>query len=99
MGLGGPELLLAATWVICAVICAIVGSNRKIGGTAGFFLGLFLGIIGLVIVLCSDKVERIIPNFNTSSIPDQLKKYKELLDSGAITEAEYNIQKGRLLNQ
>ena len=30
---------------------------------------------------------------------DQLKKFKDLLDNGAITEDEYNLQKDKLLNQ
>jgi len=33
------------------------------------------------------------------SIPDQIRKYKELLDTGAISEAEYDQQKTKLLNQ
>lgn len=34
----------------------------------------------------------------TSSIADELAKFKTLLDSGAITEAEYSAQKEKLLN-
>lgn len=86
---------------IFAIICMSVGENRDIGRTAGFWLGFFLGLIGLIIVLCSPKiVERpYIPPRPRDSIPDQIKKYKDLLDSGAITENEYNIQKNKLLNQ
>jgi len=66
-----------------------VGSKREIGPIAGGFLGL-LGIIGLIIVLVSPRKE---------SIPFsvQVQRYKELLDSGTITEAEYNHLKGRLI--
>jgi hypothetical protein len=32
------------------------------------------------------------------SVADELKKMKELLDSGVITQAEYDNQKARLLN-
>lgn len=32
------------------------------------------------------------------SVPDELKKYKELLDCGAITQEEYNKKKSELLN-
>ena len=32
------------------------------------------------------------------SVADELKKMKELLDSGVISQAEYDSQKARLLN-
>ncbi len=35
---------------------------------------------------------------NSSSTADELKKYKELLDCGAITEEEYDKKKKQLLN-
>lgn len=34
---------------------------------------------------------------STTSIADELKKFKELLDSGAITQEEFEIQKSKLL--
>ena len=78
------------------LVCALIGDKRGIGRTPGFFLGLLLGVIGLIIVLCSPSNATLNP---FESIPDQLKKYKDLLDSGAITQAEYELQKTRLLNQ
>ena len=36
-------------------------------------------------------------NPSTSSIADELKKFKELLDSGAISQEEFEIQKAKLL--
>ena len=96
--LGAPEIILILVWLAFPIISANVGAKRNIGATAGFFLGLFIGIFGLIIVLCSDKKQDL-SYFQSPSVPDQLKKYKDLLDSGAITEAEYNVQKDRLLNQ
>lgn len=84
--------------IIFGPICATLGRNREVGATAGFFWGLFMGAIGLIIVLCSNKLTNEVYT-QYESIPDQLKKYKDLLDSGAINEVEYNIQKGKLLNQ
>lgn len=84
---------------IFGAICAAIASDRTIGGTAGFFLGFFLGLIGLIIVLCSSRKLDFIPFPPSRSAADELKKYKELLDSGAITEDEYNFQKSRLLNR
>ena len=36
-------------------------------------------------------------NSSTTSIADELKKFKELLDSGAISQEEFEIQKEKLL--
>jgi hypothetical protein len=35
----------------------------------------------------------------TASVADELKKLKELLDSGTLTQAEFDAQKKKLLNQ
>lgn len=45
-----------------------------------------------------DKPEKNIQNATASSA-DEIKKYKELLDSGAITEQEYEKKKKQLLSQ
>lgn len=37
-------------------------------------------------------------NFSSEYVAEELKKYKELLDIGAITEEEYNIKKKEILN-
>lgn len=36
-------------------------------------------------------------NSSTTSIADELKKFKELLDSGTISQEEFEIQKAKLL--
>jgi len=94
MGALEPWQIVLIFGIIFGIICANIGSNRQIGSTAGFFLGFFLGFIGLIIVLCSARKP-----ISFESVPDQVRKYKELLDSGAITEAEYNLQKSRLLHK
>lgn len=96
--MGAPELIIIIYVGLFAFWGYKAGANRNIGSTAGLFLGLFLGFIGIIIVLCSNKIPYNTEYLQAQSIPEQLQKYKELLDSGAITEAEYNIQKGKLLN-
>jgi hypothetical protein len=39
------------------------------------------------------------PGAGTLNVADEIAKLKKLLDSGAITQAEYNSQKKKLLNQ
>jgi len=101
MGLLEPYHILIVLFSILFIPITIwgyrAGGKRKIGSTAGMLLGLFLGLIGILIVYCSDKVEQH-KQHSEESVTDRLKKFKDLLDSGAITEAEYNIQKAKILN-
>jgi len=95
--------LMSWDWIVISCIFgvpgAIIGSNKKIGALGGFLLAFFLNIIGIVILICAKSKNVEHPLITQESIPDQLKKYEDLLDTGAITEAEYNLQKSRLLNQ
>jgi len=77
----------------------IAGSKRSVGGVGGLLLGLCLNIIGIIIIYLTKKIDKNAHiNLKSLSAIDELKKYKELLDSGAITEQEYNVQKERILN-
>lgn len=70
-----------------------------------FFVGFFFGIIGLLLTVTKPDLtaqKMYSENLQTNntepkSKADELKKFKELLDSGAITEEEYNQQKKKLL--
>jgi len=72
-----------------------IGKSRKIGATAGFWLTFFLGLIGFIIVLCSSTLQ--VAPLYIQPVADQLLKFKQLLDAGAITEAEYNQKKIELM--
>jgi len=39
-------------WVICAVVCAIIASSKGRSGVGWFFIGLLLGIFGLILIAC-----------------------------------------------
>lgn len=102
-GLGLPEIILILIAFSIIIIFPVwgyrAGLNRTIGPTAGLLLGLFLSWIGIIIIYCTKRIdEQKFYNFSNQSSADELKKYKQLLDSGAITEAEYQIQKARVLN-
>ncbi|HAL80991.1 MAG TPA: hypothetical protein DCO83_01170 [Mucilaginibacter sp.] len=83
-------LIIVLHGLIFGVACYFIGGQREIGALAGGFLGLVLGIIGLIIVLVSPRKE---------SVPFQLQKYKVLFDNGMISETEYNHLKGKLIEQ
>ena len=52
-----------------------------------------LGIKGLLI----ETVEAVPANLNTTDVTDQLKKYKELMDNGVLTQEEFESKKKQLL--
>lgn len=106
-GLGAPEIILIIVAFGLMAGFAIVfpiwgyraGAKRTIGAVPGLFLALFLNFIGLIIIYCSPKIQDKNPfAFPPQSSADELQKFKQLLDSGAITEAEFNNQKARILN-
>ncbi|WP_426669333.1 SHOCT domain-containing protein [Mucilaginibacter sp. McL0603] len=104
--LGAPEIILIlivlGLFALFPVWGYRAGSKRTVGPVGGLLLGLFLGLIGIIIIYCTGTTKVYDPNlynYQDQSTADELQKYKQLFDSGAITEAEYNVQKGRLLNQ
>ena len=41
--------------IIIGIICASIASSKKRSGVGWFFGGLFLGLIGLIIIACLPK--------------------------------------------
>ncbi len=107
--------------VVWGCITSSIMKNKGYTGGSWFWLGCFLGFIGLIIAFSKPEIPRYdfrrynensnlpnygrgannrIPSYAASSSDDnieKIKKYKELLDIGAITEEEYNIKKKELL--
>lgn len=44
-----PLIIAAAVWTICAVLAAVIAVNRRTDPIKGFFLGLILGPLGVVL--------------------------------------------------
>jgi hypothetical protein len=106
-GLGAPEIILIiVAFTLMAVFAVAIpiwgykaGSNRTIGAVPGLFLALFLSFIGILVIYCTPKIQNKDPfAFPPRSSADELQKFKQLLDSGTITEAEFKNQKARILN-
>ena len=75
--------------IVFGTACYFIGARREIGPIAGAALGVILGTIGLIIVLCSRKIQQ-------HGLSHQLQIYKSLFDNGSISQEEYNKLKGRL---
>lgn len=46
----------------------------------------------------SDAISKALSNNNNMSLADELKKLKELVDSGVITQEEFDVQKKKLMS-
>ena len=87
-------------------LVAIIGINRNIGYWRAFFLSLILSPLfgGIIALLSERKVkEKIIvanqeKETKSISVADEIKKYQDLKNSGAITEEEFLKIKSKLLN-
>jgi hypothetical protein len=104
ISLGAPEIIIIAIIILGLYLLFPIwgymeGKKRTVGPIVGLLLGAVLGIIGIIIIYCTPRVDnQPFRNFQPPSNADELQKYKQLLDSGAITEDEYQTQKARILS-
>ena len=103
------EILLFIVGIVIYFIPYFIGSDRR-NSTGIFLLNLFLGwtLIGwvgaLIWALVDDKKFTYSPppfvesHRRAPSSVDQIVKLASLRDCGAITEAEYQREKGKILN-
>lgn len=105
-------ILSLAFSIVWVAVCYAVAKNRQLP-TSYMWFGL-LGVIGLVILLCQNpRTEQPPPVYQSYAPPqptyapsapaapnvsEELLRWKQLLDSGAITQKEYDRQKARLLS-
>ena len=55
-------------------------------------------ILSMLEIVCNSKLDNTQEHNSEVSVVDEIKKYKELLDMGAITQEEYEKKKKELLN-
>ena len=86
--------------IIFAYLCAYVGLKKGI--KTGFWWGFFLSFLGLIIlaILPAENTKDTVKTNSISKSEENIeliKKYKELLEAGAITQEEFDIKKKELL--
>lgn len=105
------EMLIAcivSLVVAAGLACIPANIAEKKGYSFGlwWFYGWMLFIVAIIhVVLIPDKnaqkssirSEAYSPSISSQSVADELKKYKELKDEGAISEEEFQIKKEQLL--
>jgi hypothetical protein len=96
--------MFIVVWIVIggifALICSSMANARGRSGGLWGVLGFFLGLIAVLILA-------IIGNAQTNSVAiayvpqgshlDELAKLKSLLDSGVLSQAEFEAQKRKLL--
>lgn len=76
--------------LICGYVTNKILPDKK--GT--FLLGLLLGIIGIIIAVCINIIDKPINNkYN------DLQKLEELRQNGTITETEFKVEKDKILRR
>lgn len=78
----------------------LLGGSLKYKTVTIIFSFITLSVLGAVFLLCSNEVNyqnKKNDENNFSNLADSLSNYKSLLDSGAITEEEYNQIKKQLI--
>ena len=85
-----------------AFIPANIAKKKGYSFGAWWFYGWMLWIVALIHSLClKDKnapaTDIRATSVQSGNVPDELLKYKKLLESGAITEEEFNVKKNQLM--
>lgn len=89
-------------WILCIPGMALVWGyiTKKIlpNKKGAYWIGFFLGIIGLIVSICIRPTNDNVNKSNSSSSKyEDLQKLAELKQSGILTEEEFKAQKERIL--
>lgn len=93
-------ILLTVLFIFCIQGCTFGIATHYVGKSRGhqncFWWGFFLGLIGLIVVLCLND------NTTTSSNSDNveaLDKLQKLKENGTISEKEFEESKKKILSK
>ena len=78
---------------------SVYATFRNAGGLSSINLESAIAAGEVITPNSQKKTEQTVAPQSSTSIADELKKLKELLDSGIITQAEFDAQKKKLIGQ
>lgn len=94
-------LLVLAAHAVFSAVCGSIAQKKGQSEPLYAIVGFLLGVIGLVIALVApDRNEARAADGADAAVrgADAIAKYKGLLDSGAITQEEYDSMKARIMS-
>lgn len=85
-------IVILVFWAACAIASGHIAKSKGYSYNIFALLGLCTGVIGLI-------VAAVLPAKASENIgnADAIAKYKKLLDSGAISQTEFDKKKSELL--
>ena len=108
-------MLYFFAWVILTFVVAALGSQRKIGGLASFFISLiFSPLVGILVVLSSTKLSDVAfqkellvlsgkkeepQKDELANSAQEIEHLYQLWKKDILTEAEYLNKKQKILNR
>jgi len=45
-------------WIICAIVCAVIAPSKNRSAGGWFFIGLLIGVFGIVLVVVLPAIEK-----------------------------------------
>ena len=94
-------VLVAYTYYTCAIAQLVFNDSSRYEWTIGWLYYIIIALHILTVILSLvvkyKKFEDREAKANNSNTPEEIKKYKELLDSGVISQDEFDAKKKQLL--
>lgn len=86
-------IILAILALLLAIIPAKIASKKGYSFAGFYIFGLFFWLVALIVALClkGNRPDKALEG------AESLKIYKDLLDSGTITQAEFDAKKDAIL--
>lgn len=92
-------IIVLAIYAGCAVASGKIASQKGYSYNVFALIGFLTGIIGLIIAAVIPDKSTDTSRNTEAATADALLSYKELLDNGTITQAEFDAKKRELLSE
>jgi len=79
-------------WFICAIVCAVVAGTKDRSVVGWFFLGLFFGLLAVIIIFClSSKRSSMADVLAAQKLIEMAQDRPGSVDSGVLSQAHRTV--------